>query len=443
MTRAPIVGGVDIGTTNLKVVALDRDGTVVARAVRPTPRESGTSLIDAIALVAAIEEMIVAVCGDRYRLESVCAAGMGEDGVLLDAEFVPTVPALSWFDPRRQDIFAQLRPDLGADHGLDTAADPTRTLVGWAWARRHPGFAAGRTWVALADVASAGWAQKAFLSDTLASRTSAWRSSGRAWDADRVLATLGSVDLLPPVVRSGEIVGTLTAPSLRAAGVVAADALVVAGGHDHPVGGWGVDRMVPGVVLDSMGTAEVIVTQARGRAPREGVDVDVAPGILSPAITVLRVEELARNVQWASQDAEVGHHLRDLLGGRVPPVPVLEAGYFEPGRRGGESPSYAPDTPADPRVRASAVLGALAMVGREAVAAVRAEAGGAGEVRLAGGWLRSPGWVDVKAAVHGVRVAPILEPQVTAVGAALLAAEARGWRPDPARALSGFTALLH
>lgn len=438
-----MVGGVDIGTTNLKVVALDPEGTVVARAIRPTPREAGTSLIDAGTLVAAIEDMVVAVCGDRYLLAAICAAGMGEDGVLLDAHLAPAMPALAWFDPVRQDLFARLRPDLGPDDGLDVAADPTRTLVGWAWARRHPGFEAGGTWVALADVAATRWAERAFLSDTLAARTGAWRSADRSWDAGRLAATLGSVDLLPPVLRTGEIVGPLVAPRLRATGVVAEDALVVAGGHDHPVGGWGVDRMVPGVVLDSMGTAEVVVTQSRVPRPVAGVEVDTAPGILSPGVTVLRVEELARNVQWASRDPEVGAHLRELLGGRDAALPVFDAGYFLPGHRGGGTPSYAADAPRDPRLRASAVLGALAIAGREAVDAVRAGAGGAGEVRLAGGWLRSPGWVDVKAAVDGGRSTPILEPQVTAVAAALLAAEARGWTPDPGRALSGFTALLH
>ncbi|WP_316308680.1 hypothetical protein, partial [Clavibacter michiganensis] len=77
-----------------------------------------------------------------------------------------------------------------------------------------------------------------------------------------------------------------------------------------------------------------------------------------------------------------------------------------------------------------------ARAGREAVDAVGVSSGG---VRLAGGWVRSPGWIEIKSAVHNTRAAPILEPEVTAVGAALLAAAARGWTPDATVALGGFS----
>jgi sugar (pentulose or hexulose) kinase len=77
------------------------------------------------------------------------------------------------------------------------------------------------------------------------------------------------------------------------------------------------------------------------------------------------------------------------------------------------------------------------------VDAVRAGVGATTEVRLAGGWVRSPGWVEIKSAVNGYRTVAILEPEVTAVGAALLAARARGWTVDPVIALGapGMTAL--
>jgi len=124
----------------------------------------------------------------------------------------------------------------------------------------------------------------------------------------------------------------------------------------------------------------------------------------------------------------------------VAALPVFEEGFFLPGRRGGGQPSYSLDAPRDPAARASAVLGALALAGREAIGAVRAAAdqGAGADVRLAGGWSRSPGWIDIKTAVNGFRAAPILEPQVTAAGAALLAARALGWDPDPSRTLGGF-----
>lgn len=439
--RIPVVCGVDVGTTNAKVVALDAGGTVVARASRPTPRDSEGQWIDARALFRAIEDMVADACGQLYEVHAIAAAGVGEDGVLVDAELNPLTKALAWFDPRRQSIFRSLRPELHDDDSFDSDSDPGRTLVGWKWSRSHAADGTATQWVALADIAAVLWTGRPFLSDTLASRTGAWRSLDRTWARDRVELTLGSIDLLPPVLAAGTVVGELDSPALRAAGILAADAVVVAGGHDHPIGGWGVDQMVPGAVLDSMGTAEVVVAQS----PLPGVarhnNVDVAPGICSPGTTLLRVEELARNVEWASQDPDVARCIRDLLDGSVAPAPVLDAGYFNPGQRGGGRPSYALDAPSDPHARATAVLGALANAGRDAVDAVRRGIADGGEVRLAGGWVRSPGWVDIKSAVNGHHTAAILEPEVTAVGAALLAASARGWAVDPSAALGGSGAM--
>ena len=440
--RIPVVCGVDVGTTNTKVVALDADGVVVARASRPTPRDAEGLWIDARALFGAIEEMVVQACGPRYEVHAICAAGVGEDGVLVDAELRPLTTALAWFDPRRQSIFRELRPELHDDDSFDADSDPVRALVGWKWSREQAMPGTAHRWVALADLAGVQWTRGAFLSDTLASRTGAWRSSDRTWAVDRVELTLGSADLLPPVIPTGDIIGHIDSARLRDAGVVADDAIAVAGGHDHPIGGWGVDQLVPGAVLDSMGTAEVVVAQSPLAAVVRQNFVDIAPGIQSGGTTMLRVEELTRNVEWASQDPDVARCIRDVLSGRAEPEPVLDGGFFNPGQRGGGRPSYALDAPSDPRGRASAVLGALAHVGRDAVEAVRGGLVDGAEVRLAGGWVRSPGWVDIKSTVNGYRTVAILEPEVTAVGAALLAARARGWKLDPVVALGGSAAGL-
>jgi sugar (pentulose or hexulose) kinase len=453
IARTPVVCGVDIGTTNAKVVALDAAGTVVARVSRPTPRDANGLWIDAQALFETIEEMVIEACGTRYEVHAICAAGVGEDGVLVDSSLRPLTKALAWFDPRRQSIFRTLRPNLRDDASFDSESDPGRALVGWKWSRNQAALVDVDTasWIALADLPGVMFTGSPFISDTLASRTGAWRSTDRAWAHDRVELTLGSEHLLPKVVPTGDAVGTVDSARLRAAGVIASDAIAVAGGHDHPIGGWGVNQLIPGAVLDSMGTAEVIVMQSPLTGIARQNNVDVAPGIRSAGTTLLRVEELSRNVEWASQAPEVAARIRDLLGGTVAPEDVLDSHYFNPGTRGGGRPSYALDAPHDPLARASAVLGALAYAGRDAIEAVSAmvdtataastataagtpEAPSSG-VLLAGGWVRSPGWVAIKATVNGYATAAVLEPEVTAVGAALLAAKARGWAVDPALAL--------
>lgn len=436
-SRQPVACGVDIGSTNTKVVALAADGSIVARASRPTPRDQQQLSIDVTTLLMAIEDMIVETCATDYEVQAICTAGVGEDGVLLDDSLEVLTPPLAWFDPRRRGIFTTLRPLLVDDETFDAETDPTRTMVGWAWSRLQPAAERASTWIGVADIASVLWSARPFLSDTLASRTGAWRCTDRCWSAARVEATLGSTRLLPPVIRAGEIIGELRSFALASAGVLAGDAMVVAGGHDHPIGGWGVHRLVPGAILDSMGTAEVAVAQTSLRKMPRKVSVDIAPGIRSDGTTLLRVVELARNVAWASQDPAVAQHIRQILSGTEEPVPVLDAGHFLPGQRGGARPAYALEVPRDPASRASAVLGALAVAGRDAVDALQENVSTRRELRLAGGWSRSPGWLAIKAEVNGSPAVPITEPEVTAVGAAMLAAAARGWDPDPTIALGG------
>ncbi|ROQ52621.1 xylulokinase [Rathayibacter sp. PhB152] len=435
--RTAVACGVDIGSTNIKIVAMDADGHVVARASRPTPRGARTPSIDAAALFRSIEQMIVALCAETLEVHAICAAGVGEDGVLVDSALAPLTEALAWFDPRRQSVFRSLRPRLHADDTFDAETDPVRTLVGWRWARAQPSGGDAAHWIALADYAGVVWSGRPYLSDTLASRTAAWRSRDRTWASDRVDLTLGSADLLPVVVRTGDVVGDLRSPLLRDSGALARDAIVVAGGHDHPIGGWGVDQIAPGAVLDSMGTAEVVVIQSPRKGAKRHDYVDVAPGIRSTGTTLLRVEELARNVAWASQDPAVAAQIHAILTDELRPLAVLDSGYFVPGRRGGGRPSYSLDAPRDPRARASAVLGALALAGRDAVDAVRKDASEPTEVRLAGGWVHSPGWVRIKTDVNGYSTTPVYEPEVTAVAAALLGAHARGWTPNPSIVFGG------
>lgn len=430
-----MVLGADVGSTNVKVVALRPDGRVVARARRATPRHTDDPSIDALELFALLEDLVVEACGDSYSVTAICVAGIGEDGVLVGDNGIPLGRALAWFDPRRARLFSEIESGLPPADGLGVTADPARTLVGWTWARRQQGDARARSWLSLTDFASCRWSDVDFLSDTLAARTSAWRIATRTWTEDRIRATLGSPALLPKVVRAGEIVGPLRSARLREAGVLGSDAVVVAGGHDHPIGGWGVEQLSPGAILDSMGTAEVVVAQAiPGVEANERVDI--APGIGGNGTTVLRVEELARNVEWAGQDPAVAAAIRRLISGDLVPDDHLWSGAFVPGAAGGARPRYAPDAPPAPESRASAVLGALAVLGGDAIRDVAALMSPHAAVFTAGGWARSPGWLEIKRAVTGRPVTVITEPETTAAGAALLAADAIGLCADPVAALT-------
>lgn len=426
--RTPVVCGLDIGSTNIKVVALNADGVVVARVARPTPRAEDRPSIDAAALFSVLETLLIEACDTRYVVAAIAAAGVGEDGVAIDDTFTPLTPALAWFDPVRTDLLHAIAPGLPVmpDGPVDT--DAARTLVGWAWARRQPGFARATGWLALTDYAAARWSGARFMSDTLAARTAAWHIGPRKWFAPRVNATLGRTDLLPPVRAAGEVLGPLRSRTLAAAGVLADDALVVVGGHDHPIAGSAIDRLDRNAVLDSMGTAEVIVGHVPNDTPAARIGFDEAPAIGRDGRTVLMVNELARNIAWAEQDDAVRRALRAIVAGEQAPDRYLESRCFIVGGAGGEAPGFRRGVPDDAVSRASAVLGALARCGRDGIETVLARKDGAGRLYAAGGWARSPGWMRIKQQITGDHIEVVPEEELTATGAALLAAHGAGWR---------------
>ena len=209
-TREPVACGVDIGSTNVKVVAIDCEGAVRARASRPTPRDSQGLSMDGTVEFDIVEALIVEACAESYEAHALCTVGVGEDGLLMDGDLRPLTAALAWFDPRREGILRTLRTQLNDEEVFDAASDAARTIVGWLWARQQPGSEAARTWIAVADLPAVLWTGRPFLSDTLPSRTGAWRASGRTWASDRVAASLGSEELLPTVMPAGDVVGTVT-----------------------------------------------------------------------------------------------------------------------------------------------------------------------------------------------------------------------------------------
>ncbi|MET8992865.1 FGGY family carbohydrate kinase [Nonomuraea wenchangensis] len=448
--------GADLGSTNVKVLLAGADGTVLARAARPTPRAGLRVHPDE--LVDTLEELILLAAGavPRPRLRGVCVAGVGEDGV-LHAGGRPLGTALPWFDPSRRQVLDRLaelaRPGDRLRHGVEL--DAARTIAAWALLPAAD-LAAADGWVACTDYPALRWTGRAIMSSSLAPRTGAWLLDPGAWDLERAGRFLPA-ELLPPVVPAGTVVGELR--SRRLADLLASDTVVVAGGHDHPVGASVVHRQDRGAPLDSMGTAEVIVRtfepgngSARtgdlgdhrtgdrgdlrtgdlgdlrtghlgdlrtgdrwtGEGPPPGADL--SPAVLGDGLTALTVLELDRNMTWL-RDNGLGTCLDAVLASRLsverPDRPV-----FAPGAAGGEPPRW---TPAAADLSAeSRAAGAAWQLAQAGAAALRALAPDAEAAYAAGGWTRAPGWMRLKAAAAGLPYRILAEPELSALGAAHL-----------------------
>ena len=266
---APLLVGVDIGTTNVKAVVYEPDGRAVAAesVLTPThyPRPGwahylADELWDRVTrtLRRAIERL-----DDRRRVAGVAVASMGESGVPLDVHGAPTAEVIAWFDARSQPQAELLDRLIGQDElfartGL--ALEPIWTLCKLLWLREHRPDAWSRTvrWLNMADYVAYRLCGVGATDSSLASRTFAFDLRRRRWDEGIVRAADLSPELFAPLVSGGTLLGGVTDDAARET-TLPAGTPVAAGGHDHVCGALAVGVIEPGSMLNSFGTAEVLV----------------------------------------------------------------------------------------------------------------------------------------------------------------------------------------
>ncbi|MBS7538046.1 FGGY-family carbohydrate kinase [Ancylobacter lacus] len=400
--------GIDIGTTNLKVVLMDEAGRCLWSRAVPTPRIAfrGGVATDAGHLLDAVEALVIEgwrAAGGGRPLRALAATGVGEDGVGLDAGLRPTGPALPWFDARATREAAELARHPAVDGHIGLPITPDRTVAKWLWLRRHaPELLAGATgWVALTDYPATVWSGVAFMSRTLAARTAAYNVFSRDWIPSLVQAA--GAPPLPPVRDAGTVIGTVSGGALRASGAADAQTLVVAGGHDHPVAAAAIRRSDPLARIDSLGTANVVYGETQS-VPAPGLHPPLAlsvPVRAAPGLACLGVFELAA-------------HLAPDAAARAALEPALAARRLEGAPMAGGAVR---DRLEEASLAARHMFRAMDRLGVPP-----------GPIYATGGWSRSRGFMELRASVLGAPLHVVDEPELTALGAALLAAEGAGLR---------------
>ncbi|RBY74735.1 carbohydrate kinase [Geodermatophilus sp. TF02-6] len=230
--------GADVGTSGLKLVALDASGAVVAEGEsgydldRPQPGWAQTDpAVWRAAFDDALAQVTPALAGSRV-------AGLGLSGqmhgaVLVDAGGAPLAPAVLWPDSRAVAEVARWRalPD-DARAALANPLVPGMTGPVLAWFAVHaPGLLRRAAAVLLPkDAVRAALVPDAdprVTDRSDASATLLWDVVADGWSRAAVAAAGVDPRLLPAVRPSAEVVGTAELP--------VGDVPVVVGGGDTPL----------------------------------------------------------------------------------------------------------------------------------------------------------------------------------------------------------------
>jgi xylulokinase len=415
--------GVDIGSTNVKVTLVDEcDHAVWTKAV-PTPRvpDNGGVATDALALVAMIEEMIVTgwrLHGRSLPLRAIAAAGVGEDGVGLRTDNTPTGLALPWFDERAatQAKDLQRNSSYAAQAGL--AIDYSRSAAKWLWLRqnRPADLLSSAFWIALTDYPAVAWTGRAFMSETLAARTACYDVYERRWIEQ--LLTAAGAPTLPPVVSAGTALGNVRLGPLRESGAASTATIVTAGGHDHPIAAATIRRLHPDALVDSMGTANLVYSETtKVTEPRLNPYLAFSvPAMGNAGLSCLGVFELAATIQRLRKQTDLVQRL--LAAERITGIPSIR-----PIPVPGSSDLLIPSGKEPTEVDVRAALEAATLYARRMFDEILAAGAKSAPIFATGGWARSHAFIELRASIFGQPVTVVDEPELTAIGAALIATQ--------------------
>jgi xylulokinase len=250
-----LLAGVDVGTTNCKVGVYTSDGTAVVERRRPTPVDAGN-------LVTGVLDDLRVCVEEAGAPDAVGVTGVAEGGLPLDADMLPMGPLLWWHDKRASGEAGWLaervgRTELFTTTGVDVSAKTP--LASWLWLRRHQPALLDRmrAWVGIPELVATVLAGSPLSHRTFAGRSGAYDQLLDRYD-DNLLELAG--------VRREQLpdghVGAATE------GPLPVGTPVVVAGHDHLVAAHAAGARAPGDVVDSLGTAEAVVTVSERVAPR-------------------------------------------------------------------------------------------------------------------------------------------------------------------------------
>jgi sugar (pentulose or hexulose) kinase len=432
MTPRMLVGlGIDVGTTNTKVVAVDVAGErlpILALRSEPTPSAGD-------ALLSVVRRLLGEVAAEAGPPIAIGVASMAETGLLLDREGAPATPLIRWNSIAPEHGPSRIIEELGSDEfgrltGLPVL--PKVPLLVCERLRRSTTdvWDPAARWSGIADLVALALTGELVTDQTLAARTGAVTTPGE-FDVGLLERVGMSADRLPRIVSDGAAVGTVRTSTARALGIPSGTPVFVAG-HDHAVGAWAAGVRGPGQVADSLGTAEAIVRVVGSPVDRIAVTragMTVGPTVEGGGEAII-AGAAGAGAMVGAWSGELDLAAAGLLERRPTGVLVLPYPF------GRQAPS--PDLDArvrvignaeSPALRTRALFEGLALHARWMYEEGRALAHDreSGPVRILGGAGGSNAlWLSVKGAVLPVPAVRVASPEPVAVGAAMLAAARAG-----------------
>ncbi|MEN6303645.1 MAG: FGGY family carbohydrate kinase [Armatimonadia bacterium] len=461
----PQVIVVDCGSTNIRAIAVDETGQIVASAGRPndsTPQEGqprGYIIWDLPQLWKKICDVCREVAPRATDVRAMTLTTWGADGAPVREDGTLAYPPICWQDNRTQGIIDHIDDYRSAWHLYATTGYqliPFNTLLRLIWLRENqPETLEGTQWLMMPGLLSYLLCGERSIERTAAGTMMALDMAKGDWSAELLGLAGLEASFFPRWVLPGDVIGKLTAKAARETGLPAGIA-VVAAGHDTQFAAIGSGAQ-PGEAILSSGTWEILMLrQDSFQVNRQGfddgvlVECDAMPGMFNPQLLMMGSGVL----EWIRDQ-----FYRDLPEGAAGYAELaVEACKAGPGA-GGVSvlPSFVPSTgPAkrygtqgtvlgltitsEPGQIYRAALEGLTFQLRHAIEVLGASSGAAPNlIRVVGGGSKNDLWNQLRADITGLPIITIEQKEATVLGAAMFAFKGAGEFADIQEAQAAMT----
>jgi xylulokinase len=443
--------GLDLGTSSLKAVVMDRAGHIVGLGAQdyaiaqshPAWAEQDPEEWWRAAVVATRQALAAAGCA-AGEIAAIGLAGQMHGTVLLDEAGQPLRPAILWADQRSAAVVAAATQRLGLETLGRLAAN--RLAVGFMaasllWLAVHePRTLAGARWALLPKDALRLRLTGVVVSEPSdASSTLLFDVAERGWSAALLREWRLPGEILPPLLDSSAIAGGLRPDAADALGL-AAGTPVVAGGADQACQLLGSGLLAPGLLSCTIGTGGQLVSvldaPTYDPALRLSTFCHCLPGTWYSMGAVLAA---GLSLRWFRERfcPEASYDQLAAEAASVPPG--AEGLLFLPYLVGERTPHF------DPLARGAfvgltlrhgrghlvrAIMEGVAFAMRDGLEIMRGLGDAPQQLLAAGGGGASPLWRQILADVLALPVRSALGEERTAVGAGLLAGLGVGLYPD-------------
>lgn len=440
--------GVDLGTSAVKILLVDQQGTVVETVSKPYPlihEKNGYSEQDPQHWVdetaAGLKDLLKTFNGNAEDIEGISFSGQMHGLVLLDNNKEVLRPAILWNDTRTTAECQRIYDVVGRERLLEITKNPALegfTLPKILWVQKNEPelFAKVKSFVLPKDYLRYKLTDKLQMEFSDAAGTLLLDVTERQWS--REICDLFELDftMCPQLVDSHEEVGTVTQDFAEASGL-ALSTRVFAGGADNACGAIGAGILEEGKTMCSIGTSGVVLSyEAKGDKDFDGkvhYFNHAAPGAFYTMGVTLAA---GYSLSWF-KDAFAPETSFDELLSDVHNVPAGSNGLlFTPYLVGERTPH------ADASIRGSfigmdgshrrtdfarAVLEGITFSLNESISIFRESGKTIDTIVSIGGGAQNEDWLQMQADVFDAKIVRLTSEQGPGMGAAMLAAFGCSW----------------